>query len=107
MKLSSRVNVEISDLYWKNLEKILNAIGVSMMDFAKLVTPTSLAAQNKVENDIGNRFNRIYYRTDMHALKTLIENSNANSEVKNVAMGYWNEVNDCYRKYYPTEKFVL
>lgn len=28
-------------------------------------------------------------------------------EVKDVAIRYWNEVNDCYRKYYPTDKFVL
>lgn len=107
MKLSSKVNVEISDLYWKNLEKILNAIGVSMMDFAVLTTSTSLGAKNKVEKDIGNRFSRIYYRTDMNVLKKLIDGFAIDPEVKDVAIRYWNEVNDCYRKYYPTDKFVL
>nr|DAU44391.1 MAG TPA: hypothetical protein [Caudoviricetes sp.] len=107
MKLSSKVNVEISDLYWKNLEKILNAIGVSMMDFAVLTTSTSLGAKNKVEKDIGNRFSRIYYRTDMNALKKLIDSFAIDPEVIDVAIRYWNEVNDCYRKYYPTDKFVL
>ena len=107
MKLSSKVNVEISDLYWKNLEKILNAIGVSMMDFAVLTTSTSLGAKNKVEKDIGNRFSRIYYRKDMNALKKLIDSFAIDPEVIDVAIRYWNEVNDCYRKYYPTDKFVL
>lgn len=107
MKLSSKVNVEISDLYWKNLEKILNTIGVSMTDFARLTTMTSLGAQNKVEKDIGNRFSRIYYRTDMNVLKKLIDSFALDQEVKDVAIRYWNEVNDCYRKYYPTDKFVL
>ena len=107
MKLSSKVNVEISDLYWKNLEKILNTIGVSMMDFARLTTMTFLGAQNKVEKDIGNRFSRIYYRTDMNVLKKLIDSFAMDQEVKDVAIRYWNEVNDRYRKYYPTDKFVL
>lgn len=107
MKLSSKVNVEISDLYWKNLEKILNTIGISMWCFAEISTMTELEAQNKIGKDVGKRFSKIYYRTDMTVLKRLIENFALDQEVKDVAIRYWNEVNDCYRKYYPTDKFVL
>ena len=98
MKQSNRINVAISNLYWKNLKKILDAIDVSITDFAKSVAPMPVVE--------GSRFSRIQYRMTMKALKALISDSNE-AESKNVAMNYWTEINDCYRNYYPREKFEL
>lgn len=97
MKQSNRVNVAISDLYWDNLKKILDAIDVSVTDFAKSA-PMPVAE--------GSRFSRIQYRMNMKALKGLISDSDEASS-KDVAMNYWTEINDCYRNYYPREKFEL